>query len=59
MESGEKRPKYLRVKDGTGNEYLCPLDALKHVKDATNEELSECVEGDVVGRYAGDIEVEE
>ena len=59
MEAGEKRPKYLRVKDRTGNEYLCPLDALKNVKDATDEELSECVEGDVVGRYAGDIEVGE
>lgn len=59
MEAEEKRPKYLRVKDMTGNEYLCPLDALKNVKDATDEELSECVEGDVVGRYAGDIEVGE
>ncbi len=59
MESGEKKLRYLRVKDKAGNEFLCPLDALKDVKDATEEELEDCVEGDVVGRYAGDIEVGE
>jgi hypothetical protein len=49
--------KYVRLKDKAGSEFLCPLDALKSVKDATEEELRECVEGDVVGRYAGDIEI--
>jgi hypothetical protein len=49
--------KYVRLKDKSGSEFLCPLDALKSIKDATEEELAECVEGDVVGRYAGDIEI--
>jgi len=49
--------KYVRLKDKAGNEFLCPLDALKSVSKATPEELAECVEGDVVGRYAGDIEI--
>lgn len=52
----ETKPKYLKVKDKSGNEFLCPLHALKSVKDATEEELAECVEEAVVGRYAGDIE---
>jgi hypothetical protein len=52
-----KRAKYLKIKDQSGNEFLCPLDALKSVMDATPEELEDCVEGDVVGRYAGDIEI--
>ena len=52
-----QRKKYIRLKDKAGSEFLCPLDALKSVKDATEEELAECVEGDVVGRYAGDIEI--
>jgi hypothetical protein len=52
-----QRKKYVRLKDKAGSEFLCPLDALKSVKDATEEELAECVEGDVVGRYAGDIEI--
>jgi hypothetical protein len=28
MEPKEKRPKYLRVKDSTGTEYLCPTKRL-------------------------------
>jgi len=55
MEIDKKKPKYLKVKDKAGNEFLCPLDALKNVKEATEQELEECVEEAVVGRYAGDI----
>ena len=51
------RKKYVRLKDNTGSEFLCPLDALKSVSKATEEELAECVEEDVVGRYSGDIEI--
>ena len=51
------RKKYVRLKDKTGSEFLCPLDALKSIKDATEKELAECVEEDVVGRYSGDIEI--
>ncbi len=51
------RKKYVRLKDKTGSEFLCPLDALKSIKDATEEDLAECVEEDVVGRYSGDIEI--
>jgi hypothetical protein len=52
-----QRKKYVRLTDKSGSEFLCPLDALKSIQDATEEELAECVEGDVVGRYSGDIEV--
>ena len=52
-----KKPKYFKLKDKDGNEFICPLKALKHIKDATAEELDECVEADVIGRYAGDINV--
>ena len=51
------RKKFVRLKDKTGSEFLCPLDALKSIKDATEEELAECVEEDVVGRYSGDIDI--
>lgn len=53
----DHRKKYIRLKDKAGSEFLCPLDALKSIKDATEEELAECVEEDVVGRYSGDIEI--
>lgn len=57
MITESKQAKYLKVKDKAGNEFLCPLDALKSIKDATDEELENCAEEAVVGRYAGDIEV--
>lgn len=52
------RPKYVKVKDSSGNEWLCPLDALKNAKKATQEELNECVELDVVVHTAGLIDAE-
>ena len=48
---------YVKVKDGTGNDFLCPIDALVDPKDATEEELANCVDSAVVGRYAGDVKV--
>jgi hypothetical protein len=50
--------RFFKVKDSAGNEWLCPLDALKNVKEAAKEELENCAEPDVVSRYAGDVEAE-
>jgi hypothetical protein len=52
-----KREVYVRVKDGGGNPFLCPMDALKDIKKATEEERENCVDNAVAERYAGDIEV--
>jgi hypothetical protein len=49
---------FVKVKDSHGNEWLCPLDVMKNVKDATQEELDDCVELDVVTHTAGDIDAE-
>jgi hypothetical protein len=54
-----KKKVYVRVKDGSGNLFLCPIDALKDPKDATREELENCVDDAVVERYAGEIDVVE
>ena len=35
---------YVWVKDRAGNEFLCPADSLKDPKDATKEELANCVD---------------
>jgi hypothetical protein len=59
MTEKNSEEKYVRVKDLAGNEFLCPLRELKDIRDATEEELSNCVEEAVVERYAGDIEVVE
>ncbi len=39
-------------------EWLCPLEALKKATDATQEELDDCVELDVVTHTAGDIDAQ-
>ena len=50
---------YVRGKDMAGNEFLCPIDALKDPKDVSEEEMELCVEDAVVGRYAGEIKIED
>ncbi|MBM3298901.1 MAG: hypothetical protein FJY85_03000 [Deltaproteobacteria bacterium] len=45
MPEKKKRPTiYVRVTDRAGNEYLCPLDALRDPKDVTEEELRQCLD---------------
>ena len=50
---------YLRVHDKAGNEFICPLEALKDPKTATEEELDQCVDDATVGGYAGNIRIVE
>ncbi len=57
MDQGEKKIRYVRIKDRMGNEFFCPIDALKDPKSITEEDLENCVDDGTVGRYAGDIEV--
>jgi hypothetical protein len=54
----ERGKKFVKVKDSSGNEWLCPLDAMKKVSEANPEELEDCVELDVVTHTAGDIDAE-
>jgi len=48
---------YVRVKDQTGNDFICPIEALIDPEKATEIELENCVDDGVVGRYAGNIEI--
>ena len=57
MTKSAKKQVYVRVKDGAGNKFLCPIDALKDIKKATDEELENCVDNAVAERYAGEIKV--
>ncbi|MGB2688929.1 MAG: hypothetical protein WBC36_08080 [Desulfobacterales bacterium] len=52
-----KKSLYIRVKDQTGNDFICPIDSLIDTDKATEEELENCVDDGTVGRYAGNIEV--
>jgi hypothetical protein len=57
MAEQDQKQVYVRVKDGAGNQFLCPIDALKDIKKATDDEIENCVDDAVVGRYAGEIKV--
>jgi hypothetical protein len=57
MSKQGKKQVYVRVKDGAGNQFLCPIDALKDIKKATDEDLENCVDNAVAERYAGEIGV--
>lgn len=58
MSDKEKKATYVRVKDAKGNEFICTLGALKDIKHATDDELTNCVDDATVGRYAGNIDIE-
>jgi len=58
MVEKEKKDLWVRVKDDAGNEFICPLNALKDRQSATEEELDSCVDDAVTGRYAANLEIE-
>ncbi|MCB2190536.1 MAG: hypothetical protein KQI62_03175 [Deltaproteobacteria bacterium] len=49
---GEKG--FVWVKDKAGNQFICPVDALKDPKDATQAELSSCIDDAKAGVAIGD-----
>jgi hypothetical protein len=59
MAENETKDVFVRVKDGAGNEFLCPLESLRSTREASEEELSNCVDDATVGRYASNIKVED
>ena len=46
-----------RARDEAGNEFICPIDALKNREKATTEELDGYVDKAVTERYAGNLEL--
>ncbi len=59
MPVGEKfGPKFVKVKDKSGNEWLCPMEGIKNVKEATQEELKNCIEFDLFTHNIGLLDVE-
>ena len=57
--SDQKDNRYVRVKDMAGNTFVCPIGALKNAEDVSDEELEDCVDDATVGRYAGNIHINE
>ena len=59
MNTVKKDDVFVKVKDMAGNEFVCPLNELRNVKNVSEEELEDCFDGDVIGRYAGQLNIVE
>ena len=47
----------IKVKDPKGNKYLCPIDTNSNHSTDLVEVNDDCIEEDVIGRYAGNINI--
>jgi len=55
MSPEKQQQTHVRVRDGAGQEFLCPLDALKPSGEASEEELTNCVDRATTERYSSNI----
>jgi len=46
---------YVLVRDSNGEKFLCPLNTNQVPLSINADEMVDCFEEDVVGRYAGNI----
>ena len=49
---------FVYVKDKDGDKFLCPISSRRGDSSKTIELNSDCIEADVIGRYAGNINIE-
>lgn len=57
MEAKGKKEVYVKVSDQAGNLFVCPIEALKDIREASSAELENCIENAVLDRYAGNIDI--
>jgi hypothetical protein len=57
MSEHNEQQVYVKVKDAAGNEFVCPIDALKNLNEVTEEVLDNCVDDATVGRYSGNLNI--
>ncbi len=55
----KEEPTYVRVRDAAGQEFLCPLDALKPSEEASEEELTNCVDQATTERHPSNVDSQE
>jgi hypothetical protein len=59
MNTNSADEKYVRVQDTDGNLYVCPMEGFSSQERIREDDLDDCVENDVVGRYAGQLAIVE
>lgn len=48
---------YVLIRDSKGDKLLCPIDSIRNPSANRIDAIEDCVEEDVVGRYAGNLTV--
>ena len=55
MSKNDAEHNFIMVKDSEGNRYLCPVNATPDHSTGHLDEMDDCIEEEVVGRYAGNF----
>ena len=53
--SKDDNQKYVLVEDGKGQKFFCEINAGDDPSSIRTDETDDCVEEDVIGRYASNI----
>ena len=53
----EQQTEYTRITAEDRNDYICPLDLAQRKSTLTIDDLDDCVEAEVVGRYSGHLNI--
>ena len=55
MPKNDIKNTYFLVKDSNDKKYLCPVNSARSPAASRPDETDDCVEAEVVGRYAGNF----
>ena len=55
--AADRNDQYIRLKAGDGQELICPIHTQFKPSSVSEEFIDDCVERDVLERYAGNIEI--
>jgi len=55
--SKDDEKRFVLVKDSKGEKFLCPIDAGQDPSSIRIDEEDDCVEDEVIGRYAGNLKI--
>jgi hypothetical protein len=55
MSKNDIKHAYVLVKDSNDKKYLCPVNRDRKPAKSDPDEIDDCVEAEVVGRYAGKL----
>ena len=55
--SKDDKDTFVLVTNSNGERFICPINVIKNSSSTHIEAIDDCIEEDVIGRYAGNIKV--